>query len=52
MKPVRKLAHPVTLKAIKENPELADIELVRLSRLSVAEIKPEEWRKILAMAGE
>ena len=52
VKPVRKLAKPVTLKAIKENPALADMELVRLSRLSVAEIRPEEWREVLSMAGE
>lgn len=52
VKPVRKLARPVTLKEIKANPELADIELVRLSRLSVAAITPEEWAKVLAMAGE
>jgi len=52
VKPVRKLAHPVTLKAIKDNPALAEMELVRLSRLSVATITPEEWREVLAMAGE
>ena len=52
VKPVRKLAHPVTLKAIKDNPALAEMELVRLSRLSVAAITPEEWREVLAMAGE
>ncbi|AZI37204.1 hypothetical protein NT2_01_03190 [Caenibius tardaugens NBRC 16725] len=52
VKPVRKLAHPVTLKAIKENPALVEMELVRLSRLSVAEIQPTEWREVLAMAGE
>ena len=52
VKPVRKLAHPVTLKAIKENPALADMEVVRLSRLSVAEIRPAEWREVLSMAGE
>ena len=52
IKPLRKLAKPVTLKAIKGNPALADMELVRLSRLSVAEIRPEEWREVLSMAGE
>jgi predicted RNA-binding protein with PUA-like domain len=52
VKPVRKLAHPVTLKAIKDNPALAEMELVRLSRLSVAAITPEEWREVLVMAGE
>lgn len=52
VKPVRKLKKPVTLSEIKGNPELDGIELVRLSRLSVAAITPVEWRNILAMAGE
>jgi predicted RNA-binding protein with PUA-like domain len=50
IKPVRKLERPVTLAAIKADPALADIELIRQSRLSVAEIRPDEWRKILSMA--
>ena len=52
VKPLRKLAHPVTLKAIKADPALADIELVRQSRLSVAAITPREWAHILTMAGD
>ncbi|MCT2400561.1 EVE domain-containing protein [Novosphingobium mangrovi (ex Huang et al. 2023)] len=50
VKPVRKLANPVTLKQIKADPELAGIELIKLSRLSVAVITPEEWEHILAMS--
>lgn len=50
IKPVRKLARPVTLKEIKATPELAEMELVKLSRLSVAEVRPEEWDFILKMA--
>jgi predicted RNA-binding protein with PUA-like domain len=50
VKPVRALERPVTLKEIKGTPALADMELVRLSRLSVAEIKPAEWKAICAMA--
>jgi predicted RNA-binding protein with PUA-like domain len=50
VKPVRKLKRPVTLKEIKADPALADMELVRQSRLSVAEVRPEEWDHILAMA--
>jgi len=50
VKPVRKLANPVTLKQIKADPALAEIELVKLSRLSVAVITPEEWRHIIAMS--
>ena len=50
VKPVRPLGSFVTLKAIKANPKLEGIELVRLSRLSVAEIRPNEWDEILAMS--
>lgn len=50
VKPVKKLKRPVTLKEIKADPALADMELVRQSRLSVAEVQPEEWDHILAMA--
>lgn len=52
LKPVRKLGRPVTLKEIKATPELAEIELIKLSRLSVAEIRPVEWEFILKLAGE
>lgn len=52
VKPVRKLAQPVTLAAIKANPALAEMELVRLSRLSVAELSEAEWAEVLRMAGE
>jgi predicted RNA-binding protein with PUA-like domain len=52
VKPVRKIANPVTLKAIKANPKLADMQLIRQSRLSVAPVSPVEWKEILKMAGE
>lgn len=50
VKPVRALERPVTLAEIKADPELAGIQLVRLSRLSVAEITPKEWDHICAKA--
>ena len=50
VKPVKKLKRPVTLKEIKADPALAEMELVRQSRLSVAEVRPAEWDHILAMA--
>ncbi|MEM9501149.1 MAG: EVE domain-containing protein [Pseudomonadota bacterium] len=50
VKPKRKFDNPVTLKQIKAEPKLADCELVRFSRLSVAKIKPDEWKLICAMA--
>lgn len=49
VKPVRKLARPVTLKEIKADPALAEIELVKLMRLSVCEIRESEWDHIIAM---
>ena len=52
VKPVRKLAQSVTLKAIKANPNLAEMEMLRQSRLSVAPVRATEWNEILKMAGE
>ena len=52
VKPKRKLKNPVTLKQIKAEPRLAECELIRLGRLSVAEITPQEWKVILELAGE
>ncbi len=52
VKPVRLLKQPVTLKQIKAEPRLAEMELVKLSRLSVAEVRPEEWDVVLELAGE
>ena len=51
VEPVRPLSRPVTLAEIKAEPSLAEMELIRQSRLSVAPVRAEEWRKILAMAG-
>lgn len=45
--PVRSLAHPVTLAAIKADPVLADMDLIRQSRLSVGRVTPAEWKHIL-----
>jgi predicted RNA-binding protein with PUA-like domain len=50
IRPVRKLERPVTLAEIKADKALEGIELVRLSRLSVAEITPTEWARIETLA--
>ena len=50
VKPVRKLKRAVTLKEIKADPKLADMEIVHLSRLSVAAIAQTEWDYILALS--
>jgi predicted RNA-binding protein with PUA-like domain len=48
---VRPVEPPVTLKAIKAEPSLAKMELVRLSRLSVSPVRDAEWARVLEMAG-
>jgi predicted RNA-binding protein with PUA-like domain len=45
------LKTPVTLEAIKGERKLADMELVKLSRLSVQSVKPDEWKLICKMGG-
>jgi predicted RNA-binding protein with PUA-like domain len=50
VEPVRALERPVTLAEIKAEPSLAKMELIRQSRLSVAPVRDEEWRKIQEMA--
>jgi predicted RNA-binding protein with PUA-like domain len=50
VEPVRAL-NPVTLREIKAEPKLAKMELIRQSRLSVAPVRDDEWKLILAMAG-
>lgn len=52
VKPVRKLARPVSLKAMKQNLELEELAILRQSRLSVAPVTEKQWQAILAMAGE
>ncbi len=42
---------PVTLDQIKGDERLADMVLVKNSRLSVQPVTPEEWSLICAMAG-
>lgn len=47
LKPLKKLKKPVTLSQIKSDSELSQMELVRISRLSVQKVNPKEWKKIL-----
>lgn len=46
------LEHPVTLARIKAEPRLADMVLVKNSRLSVQPVEASEWRTVLELAGE
>lgn len=52
VKPVRKLKRPVTLKEIKADPALAEMELLTKFRLSVSKVTEAEWKYILKLAGD
>jgi predicted RNA-binding protein with PUA-like domain len=52
VRPLRRLARPVTLAAVKADPAFADFALVRLGRLSVVPVSAEQWARLMAMAGE
>ena len=49
--PVRPLKQPVTLQAMKANPALSGMVMLRQSRLSVSPVSDAEWAAILQMAG-
>jgi len=50
--PVRPLPKSVTLAQIKATPSLAGMTMLRLFRLSVTPMTPDEWRIIREMAGD
>lgn len=52
VKPVRKLKKPVTLAQMKADKRLANMDLLRLGRLSVGKVTDEEWKVVLELAGE
>jgi predicted RNA-binding protein with PUA-like domain len=49
VEPVKPLAAPVTLSAIKADASLADLQLLRRSRLSVVPVSAPHFKRILAM---
>ena len=51
VKAVRPVPNPVSLVTIKADPRLADMALVRYSRLSVQPVTEREWRLICEMGG-
>ncbi len=51
IKALQPVKSPVTLDQIKADERLADMVLVRNSRLSVQPVKEEEWQIICALAG-
>lgn len=50
IEPVRSLGSPVSLARIKADARFAGFALVRLPRLSVVPVTPEQWTAILGMA--
>ncbi|QIK97236.1 EVE domain-containing protein [Sphingomonas sp. HDW15A] len=50
VEPREKLARPVSLTAIKGEPKLAALEMLRQSRLSVTPVRAEEWKILLEMS--
>ena len=51
VKPVMPLKTPVTLAAIKAEPKLAELQLVRQGRLSVSSVDAASWKLICKMGG-
>jgi predicted RNA-binding protein with PUA-like domain len=49
---VRPLARPVTLATVKAERALAELGLVRMSRLSVVPVSGAHWKRLMALAGE
>ncbi len=49
LKPVTSLKTPVGLDRIKQDPDLADIALIRQSRLSVMPLAKKEFERIVSM---
>ncbi|MDF0486863.1 EVE domain-containing protein [Sphingomonas sp. H39-1-10] len=49
--PVAAMPTPVTLAAIKAEPRLAGLEMLRQSRLSVSPVDAEAWGVVLALGG-
>jgi predicted RNA-binding protein with PUA-like domain len=51
LKPYKAVPKPVTLDTLKTDPAFAEMDLVRLSRLSVGKVTGTEYKKILKMGG-
>jgi predicted RNA-binding protein with PUA-like domain len=49
---VRRLHSPVSLSRVKEDAQLAGWDLVRLPRLSVMPVTPQQWRRVEELAKE
>jgi predicted RNA-binding protein with PUA-like domain len=51
VKAIAAMPRPVSLVEAKANPKLAEMALVRTSRLSVQPVTPQEWKEVCRMGG-
>lgn len=51
IEPVERLARPVTLAAMKADPRLAGMAMIRQSRLSVSPVTEDEWAALRELVG-
>ena len=51
IKAVKAVPKPITLQMVKDDPRLAEMFLVRNSRLSVQPVRDDEWAMICKMGG-
>jgi predicted RNA-binding protein with PUA-like domain len=51
LKPVKAIKKPVSLATIKADKRLANMQILKLGRLSVTAVTPEEWDIIMELGG-
>ena len=51
IKAIAPVPQPVTLIAIKEEPKLSEMALIKFSRLSVQPVTADEWKLVCRMGG-
>ncbi len=51
VKAICDMPNPVTLADVKANPKLEEMALVKLVRLSVQPVRPNEWAEVCRMGG-
>lgn len=50
IKAFKKLKKPVTLAQVKQDARFANMDLIRLGRLSVQTVKPVEWELLMKLS--
>lgn len=50
--PVKPLKNPVTLEMVKDEPKLAEMDLMKFQRLSVQTVTPEQWALIIKLSAD